>query len=153
MQMFRTKHTNPNTTENDAAQQAKFNQGTPHTPDPFDPKDGEDPGKYAMAQFADWQGNVLVRLGLTALTGDVKADNPTLIAALAKIAAAGAPEPKIETETVAWPGGDILRAGSFTVDVYVYYRNGSTARLTEFLLAACPDVAIRELKNVGVIAA
>jgi len=140
--------------DTDAERQNRFAQGTIHTaPDTLDTPDGGDNSKNALTQFVNWQGNVLERLGLTSLTGNVKADNPTLVAALATIAAAGAPEPKIVTETIAWPGGDILAAGAFTVDVYTFYRNGKTARLTEFLLAANPQIAINELRQLGIITA
>lgn len=143
----------------DAEQQNRFNQGQPNTPDPFDtsdtPTNGFEAGANAMAQFVNWQGNVLTRLGLTALTGDVRADNPTLVAALARIAAAGAPTPTIVRETVAWPGGAIFLAGSFTVDVYEFthpLEPRNKVRSTEFLLAANPAITIGELVKARIIA-
>lgn len=111
-----------------------------------------DEAANSLNQFVEWQGNVLSRLGLLALTGDVAADNPTLIAALAKIDATGAPKPVIVQETVAWPGADRFPAGAFTVDVYEYRKPGKpTVRLTEFLLAANPQIAINELRIAGQI--
>jgi len=143
----------------DAEQQTKFNAGQPHTPDPRDAGDGDNTGpalaKFAMADFLDWQGNVLSRLGLLALTGDVRADNPTLTAALARIAAAGAPTPVIKREVVAWPGGAIAPGGAFTVDVYVFTHPRepkNTVTSTEFLLAANPAITIGELVKARIIA-
>jgi hypothetical protein len=141
----------------DAEQIARINSG-PAPRDPFDSSDtdtnGFEQATNAMAQFLNWQGNVLVRLGLTALTGDVAADNPTLVAALATIAAAGAPAPVIERETVAYPGGSIAPGGAFTVDVYVYthpQEPNNRVRSTEFLLAANPAITIAELVKARIV--
>lgn len=126
------------------------------TPAPLDPVESMHPGAAAMSQFVDWQGNVLARLGLLSLSGDVRADNATLTAALARVAAAGAPVPEVVRETIAWPGGPILPAGAFTVDVYIYthpYNPAVRVRSTEFLLAANPAVTIAELETVGIIPA
>lgn len=144
-------------TQSDADQQSRINSG-PGPRDPFDvgdsPDNGFEAGAQAMAQFVAWQGNVLSRLGLTSLTGDVKADNPTLIAALARIAAAGAPAPNIIRETVAWPGGPILAGGAFTVDVYEFvhpHEPTNIVRSSEFLLAANPAITIGELVKARII--
>lgn len=138
--------------ESDAQQQTRFNLGQPNNPDPFDVSDtntnGFEAGAKAMAQFVDWQGNVLARLGLLALTGDVKADNPTLVAALYRIRNTGAPAPTIERETVAWPGGNVIPGGAFTVDIYVFthpHEPKNQVRASEFLLAANPAITIGEL--------
>lgn len=143
----------------DAAQQNAFNLGQPHTPDPRDAGDGDNTApaltKFAMADFLDWQGNVLARLGLTTLSGDVRADNSTLTAALAAIRAAGAPAPTITRETVAWPGGAIAPGGAFTVDVYEFthpLEPNNRVRSTEFLLAANPAITIGELVKARIIA-
>jgi hypothetical protein len=143
-------------TQSELDQIARINS-TPPTPDPYDAGDNATADQLAdkaMAQFLHWQGNVLVRLGLTALTGDVAADNPTLVAALARIAATGAPTPKIVTETVSWPGGDVAPGGAFTVDVYEYHHPSepnNVVRSTEFLLAANPAITIGELVKARII--
>lgn len=143
--------------QSDADQQSRINSG-PGPRDPFDvsdsPDNGFEAGAQAMAQFVAWQGNVLSRLGLTSLTGDVKADNPTLLAALTRIAAAGAPAPSITRETVAWPGGPILAGGAFTVDVYEFvhpHEPQNIVRSSEFLMAANPVITIGELVKARII--
>jgi hypothetical protein len=119
---------------------------------PADPEDTRSP----MDQFLDWQGNVLTRLGLNKFTDDIRADNPTLVAALARIQSAGAPVPVVCREVIAWPGGDRLAAGGFTVDVYVYTHPDIPTRVvrgTEFLICANPQIIINELVSVGIIRA
>lgn len=141
-------------TASDAAQMAAINSG-PAPRDPFDPADGADVATNAanaMAQFINWQGNVLARLGLTSLTGDVRADNPVLLAALELIRSAGAPEPVVNRETIAYPGGSVAPGGAFTVDLYEYTgTNGRTLRSTEFLLASGPSRVVTELRTLGII--
>lgn len=137
----------------DAEQTAAINSG-PAPRDPFDAPDGDDgtaAARNAMAQFLGWQGNVLQRLGLDTVTGNVKADNHILLSSLQFLAANGAPTPTVVTETIAWPGGIYLDAGAFTVDVYEFEGNGHTLRSSEFLLAAGPSRVLTELRTLGII--
>jgi hypothetical protein len=104
--------------------------------------------RSAMEQYSEWQRQTLARIGALDGFSDLKPDNPVLVASLAKIKAAGAPEPTVVRETVANQGG------SWTVDVYVYAKPlypSITLRSFEQRLAASPDVVIEELKIAGII--
>lgn len=125
------------------AQTAKLNA---HPPTGDEAEDTRTAGE----KYLEWQRTTLARIGAVDGFSDLKPDNPVLVASLAKIKAAGAPEPVIVRETVANQGG------SWTLDVYVYIKHlysGITVRSSEQRLAANPDVVIAELKTAGIILA
>jgi hypothetical protein len=102
-----------------------------------------------VTKYTEWERGTLARIGATTGFSDLPPDSPVLIAALAKIKAAGAPEPVVIRETVA------NQAGYWTVDVYSYAKPlypSITVRCGEQRLAASPDVVIAELKIAGIIA-
>jgi hypothetical protein len=114
---------------------------------PLKPEDQEDT-RSAVEQYEEWQRISLARLGITNPNQDVATDNQALIQALAKIKAAGAPEPIKITEKVNTP------AAAYRFDVYVFAKPlypSITVRSTEFNLALAPDVVINELKIAGII--
>ena len=100
-----------------------------------------------LAKYLDWQRRQVARLGVVNWTDDVKPDNAVLKAALAKIAASGAPDPVVVRETAWTP------AGLFEVDLYVFTSPQNPRlqwRSGEHLLAVSPDVVINELKAAGI---
>lgn len=106
--------------------------------------------RSALEQYLDWQARQLATLGIDVFTEDVKADNPTLVAALRRIESAGAPAPTITREVIALPTG----AGTWSTDIYTYTsaRNPRVShRSVEYLLALQPDVVVAELRGAGII--
>jgi len=141
----------------EAAQIASINSGAGPR-DPFDAPDadfGAIAAQNALTQLLDWQGNILARLGLTVIIDqNIPNDNRTLVYALGLVAAAGAPPPTVTQETIAWPGGSILAAGSITTDVYTYTDAANPAnrvKANEYLLTVNPAVLIAELVRAGII--
>ena len=102
----------------------------------------------AAEKYLEMQAQMLARIGATTGFDDLKPENPALLAALGKIAAAGAPAPTLVREIVISP------TGSWPVDVYVFAKfqyPSITLRSSEQRLAADPDTVIRELKVAGII--
>jgi hypothetical protein len=99
--------------------------------------------KWKQQAFAQ-----LTKLGVATLYEDIPDNSPVLIAALAKIAAAGALPPIKETVTVANQGGN------WTFEVYNFPKflsPGVRFSANEALLALSPDSVIGSLRDGGFI--
>jgi len=101
----------------------------------------------ALAKYKEMQARHMAALGVSEWTHDIKPDNAALKAALAKIAASGAPTPVID-RVVAWSPMGIIEQ-----DVYIYSHFNNPRlqlRAGETLLAASPDTVIAELATAGI---
>lgn len=123
-------------------QTAKLNS----KPEPLD-KDGNawtDDGSEGRAR-------ILKELGISRMNENVADDNPKLVAALAKIAASGAPTPvKTTVKAFSYDGTE----WSFDLYTFTHFQDPKLQHIaTESLLATMPDVVIAELQAAGIKAA
>ena len=108
-----------------------------------------DEARSAFDKYEEWQLQSLAKLGIANPTDEVAADNMELIQALARIKAAGAPNPVRLVEKVITP------VANYRVVTYSFiHKLTPSIRVvaTEFNLAVNPDVVIGELKIAGIIA-
>jgi hypothetical protein len=101
----------------------------------------------ALTKYKEMQARHMAALGVSEWTHDIKPDNATLKAALAKIAASGAPTPVID-RVVSWSPLGIVEQ-----DVYIYSHFNNPRlqlRAGETLLASSPDTVIAELTTYGI---
>lgn len=108
--------------------------------------DAADEAKSAAEKYREQAMQKLKRLGVAVLYDDLQPDNPTLMASLAKIRAAGAPEPIVERVIVANQGGQ------WQFDLYHFPRPmqpGVRYSANETLLALSPNTVIGDLRAGG----
>jgi hypothetical protein len=111
--------------------------------------DQQEDTRDAITKYREQEAATKARLGISSMTEDLKPGNAALVAALAAIKAAGAPDPVIVREVVANQGGN------WEFDVYVFSKPLAPriqVRSTEQYLAAAPASVIGDLKAAGVIA-
>lgn len=106
--------------------------------------------RSAGEKYAEWGSRTKARLGIQDLRGDVPADNATLVAALAKIATSGAPDPIIVKNIVAYPP-DPTKSFENELYVFTHFQNPRLSiSAGEAWLALNPDVLIEELRVAGI---
>jgi hypothetical protein len=110
-------------------------------------RDAEDERKTPFEKFMEYRTNAERKLGVPKGTR-INLPNAAVSAALAMLAAAGAPKPTFKSEQIGYPGG------SYWVDTVVfakplYPQVTLQSDLTE--LALSPEVVIAELKAAGII--
>lgn len=107
-----------------------------------------DEAETAEAKFRKQAMEQLRKLGVATLFENIPDDSPLVVAALQKIAAAGAEKPIKETVVVANQGG------SWEFDVYHipgYLRPGLRYSANEALLALSPNTVIAALSDAGML--
>jgi len=104
----------------------------------------------AAAKYADWTKSVKAALGVEDLRADIADDNAALTAALAKIAAAGAPAPVRVKNTVAYPFDPSKSFENETL-VFTHFQNPRLQYSAgEAWLALHPEIAIEDLRVAGI---
>jgi hypothetical protein len=110
--------------------------------------DRADEAKDAATQYREQATAKLQRLGVATLYSDLPPSNEVLIAALAKIKAAGAIDPIVERVTVANQGGN------WEFELYHFPKflsPGIRYSAEETLMALSPDSVIAALRDGGFI--
>lgn len=104
----------------------------------------------AAEKFAQWAGDMRIRLGLSKLGGDVPNDNAKLAEGLRLIAESGAPEPIRVKNTVAFPGDPSLSMVTEQL-VFTHFNNPRLQYAADELLVAInPNVVINDLAKAGI---
>lgn len=101
----------------------------------------------ALTKYREMEKRHMAALGISAWAQDVAPDSAALKAALAKIAAAGAPSPVVD-RVVAWSPMGITEQ-----DVYIFSHFNNPRlqlRCAEVLLASSPDTVINEMAAAGI---
>ncbi len=112
--------------------------------------DQQEDTRSAGEKYQEWANGVRAKLGVASLMSDVPNDNAALVAALAKIAASGAPEPVRVKNTVAYPG-DASMSFENEVLVFTHFQNPRMQYAAgEAWLAINPDVVIADLAKAGI---
>ena len=105
--------------------------------------------RSATEQFQEWAHRISTILGGD-LKQDVPNDNPALVAALKKIADAGCPEPIRAKNTIAYPGGGGMFYQNETL-VFTHFQNPRLQYSAgEAWLELNPEIAIAEMKALGI---
>jgi len=106
--------------------------------------------RSAGEKYQEWADGIRARLGIDSLTNNVPDNNNVLVAALAKIAATGAPEPMRVKNTIAYPGAPSMSFEN-EVLVFTHFQNPRLQYVAgEAWLALNPDVVINDLKAAGI---
>lgn len=106
--------------------------------------------RSANEKYADWEKSLKKALGIPDLRSDVPDDNATLIAALARIHAAGAPVPIRMKNTVSYPANPALSFEN-EVLVFTHFQNPRLHYAAgETWLALHPEIVIEDLRVAGI---
>ena len=112
--------------------------------------DEKEDTRSANEKYQEWADGIRARLGIDSLTNNVPDNNNVLVAALAKIAATGAPEPVRVKNIVAYPGAPSMSFEN-EVLVFTHFQNPRLQYAAgEAWLALNPDVVINDLKAAGI---
>lgn len=100
-----------------------------------------------LTKYKEMQARHMAALGVSDWSHDVKPDNATLKAALAKIAATGAPAPVVD-RVLAWSPMGLIEQDVY---IFIHFQNPRLQlRAGETLLATSPDVVIADLAKAGI---
>ena len=106
--------------------------------------------RSAEEKYSEWAKGVAAKLGTSDMRADVPNDNAALVAALAKIAADGAPSPIRVKNIVSYPANPALSFTNETL-VFTHFQNPRLhLSCGETWLALNPDIVIADLRAAGI---